>query len=217
MCPVYFPGQAGYVHRRGCCPPQDSGPGCRTRRGGRRAVSAAGVPESHINLQIVQKMEQLFTFVGESYYPHAHRSGQPSIPAMPKALREKKISDLNNRVEMINQTPRGFLISIHQNSLPGTKARGAQVFYNAVAPAKDAAVSVQQALNSGINGNNRKNAKQIDESIFLMNNIQRPGILVECGISVPRRRSGDSPDGQSPASSVYAIVSGYLQSRTENE
>ena len=175
------------------------------------AVSAAGVPESHINLQIVQKMEQLFTFVGESPGPDAIYSGDA------KTLREKKISDLNNRVEMINQTPRGFLISIHQNSLPGTKARGAQVFYNAVAPAKDAAVSVQQALNSGINGTNRKNAKQIDESIFLMNNIQRPGILVECGFLSHAEEAEILQTDSHQLRLSAAIVSGYLQSRTENE
>ena len=106
------------------------------------AVSAAGVPESHINLQIVQKMEQLFTFVGES--AALTRTGPDAIySGDAKTLREKKISDLHNRVEMINQTPRGFLISIHQNSLPGTKARGAQVFYNAVAPAKDAVMAIR--------------------------------------------------------------------------
>lgn len=180
------------------------------------AVSAAGVPESHINLQIVQKMEQLFTFVGES--TTLTRTGPDAIySGDAKTLREKKISDLNNRVEMINQTPRGFLISIHQNSLPGTKARGAQVFYNAVAPAKDAAVSVQQALNSGINGNNRKNAKQIDESIFLMNNIQRPGILVECGFLSHAEEAEILQTDSHQLRLSTAIVSGYLQSRTENE
>lgn len=180
------------------------------------AVSAAGVPESHINLQIVQKMEQLFTFVGES--TTLTRTGPDAIySGDAKTLREKKISDLNNRVEMINQTPRGFLISIHQNSLPGTKARGAQVFYNAVAPAKDAAVSVQQALNSGINGTNRKNAKQIDESIFLMNNIQRPGILVECGFLSHAEEAEILQTDSHQLRLSTAIVSGYLQSRTESE
>ena len=180
------------------------------------AVSAAGVPESHINLQIVQKMEQLFTFVGES--TTLTRTGPDAIySGDAKTLREKKISDLNNRVEMINQIPRGFLISIHQNSLPGTKARGAQVFYNAVAPAKDAAVSVQQALNSGINGTNRKNAKQIDESIFLMNNIQRPGILVECGFLSHAEEAEILQTDSHQLRLSTAIVSGYLQSRTENE
>mgnify|MGYP000375857261 CR=1 FL=1 len=90
------------------------------------AVSAAGVPESHINLQIVQKMEQLFTFVGES--TTLTRTGPDAIySGDAKTLREKKISDLNHRVEMINQTPRGFRISLHHNSLPVTKARRSQV------------------------------------------------------------------------------------------
>ena len=40
---------------------------------------------------------------------------------------------------------------------------------------------MQQSLNSAINPNNEKTQKRIDGSIYLMKNIQRPGILVECG------------------------------------
>ena len=46
--------------------------------------------------------------------------------------------------------------------------RGAQVFYNAVEPAQQMAVSVQQALNSAVNHGSEKNAKQMDDSIYLM-------------------------------------------------
>lgn len=68
-----------------------------------------------------------------------------------QTLREKKVSDLSNRVKLVNETAGSILLSIHQNSLPGSKVRGAQVFYNAVEPAQQMAVSVQQALNSAVN------------------------------------------------------------------
>lgn len=179
------------------------------------AVSAAGAPESSINLHIVQKLDLLFAFVGEG--TTLTRTGEDAIySGDAQTLREKKVSDLNNRVDLVNDTPNGFLISIHQNSLPGTRARSAQVFYNAVEPAQATAVSVQQALNSGVNTSG-KNAKQIDESIFLMNKIQRPGILVECGfLSHAGEAALLQTDGHQLRLSA-AIVSGYLQCRLEKK
>ena len=102
----------------------------------------------------------------------------------------EKVSDLSSRVKLVNETAGSILLSIHQNSLPGSKVRGAQVFYNAVEPAQQMAVSVQQALNSAVNHGSGKNAKQMDDSIYLMKNICSPGILVECGfLSALQKRS----------------------------
>lgn len=174
------------------------------------AVSSAGVPESSINLQIAKKMELLLIFMGENVA--LTREGNEAIYS-PNAetLREKKVSDLNNRVKIVNEIPGSFLISIHQNSLPGSRVRGAQVFYNAVTPAQNVAASVQQALNIAVNPGNEKAAKQIDDTIYLMKNINRPGILAECGfMSNAAEAELLQTDGHQIRLSA-AIVSGYLQ------
>ena len=49
--------------------------------------------------------------------------------ASASTLREKKRSDLENRVGLVNSTQGAILVSIHQNSLPSSKqTHGAQVF-----------------------------------------------------------------------------------------
>ena len=45
-----------------------------------------------------------------------------------KSIRQKKVSDMNNRVSLINSVINGILISIHQNSYPGN-ASGLQIYY----------------------------------------------------------------------------------------
>lgn len=176
------------------------------------AVSAAGVPESDINLQIVQKLELLFAFTGQT--TRLTRSSQDAVYSPDaQTLREKKVSDLKNRVDLVNSVSGSILISIHQNSLPGSRVRGAQVFYNAIEPAQSTAISVQQSLNSAINPNNEKNAKQIDGSIYLMKNIQRPGILVECGFMSNAAEAEQLQTDTHQRRLSAAIVSGYLQSR----
>ena len=158
------------------------------------AVSAAGVPESNINLAISQKTHLLFIFTGQTAI--MTREGEDAIYS-PEAqtLREKKVSDLNNRVKLVNKTQGSFLITIE--------------------PARQTAVSVQQALNSAINHGNTKNAKQIDSSIFLMKNINSPGILVECGFMSNASEAKLLQTDDHQRRLCAAIVSGYLQERME--
>ena len=99
-----------------------------------------------------------------------------------ETLRQKKSSDLKNRVAMANQLKEGVLISIHQNALPQSPAvHGAQVFYNAVSGAEEIAIQIQQQLNEVINLHKAKECKPIPDSIYLMKHTEIPAVLVECG------------------------------------
>ena len=121
------------------------------------AVSPDGVPESGINLQIVRKAEGLLVFLGRSV--RLTRTGEEAIYSPDcVTLREKKVSDLKNRVALINQQSGAVLISIHQNSMPDhPSVHGAQVFYNAVSPGGELGMTVQGALNGAVNAGNEKN------------------------------------------------------------
>ena len=92
------------------------------------AVSVSGKSESQINLAIALELDQLMGFYGVPTV--MTRSTDVSIHD-PEAstLREKKVSDLHNRVALINQVENATLISIHQNSSPSPSHRGIQVFY----------------------------------------------------------------------------------------
>ena len=99
------------------------------------------------------------------------------------------MSDLKNRVALINALPHAVLLSIHQNSMPQHPAvHGAQVFSNPQEPAAGLAQSIQQALNLTVNTGNEKTAKAIGDSVYLMKHIT-------CAASCPtptRRSCSDS-------------------------
>lgn len=79
-------------------------------------------------------------------------------------------------------TPNAVLLSIHQNSLPSSPAtHGAQVFFNGAEGAVPLASGVQEALNQAVNTEKAKSPAAIGSSVYLMQNITAPGILVECG------------------------------------
>ena len=121
------------------------------------AVSRDGVAESSVNLAITRKLRDVFLFLGRDTV--LTREGEEAIYSPDcVTLREKKVSDLKNRVALINQQSGAVLISIHQNSMPDhPSVHGAQVFYNAVSPGGELGMTVQGALNGAVNAGNEKN------------------------------------------------------------
>jgi N-acetylmuramoyl-L-alanine amidase len=145
------------------------------------AVAEDGTVESGVNLSIALKLEELARLTG--YDTTMTRREDVSIhDSDASTLRQKKVSDLHNRVDLCNQVEGGVLVSIHQNSLPSSKkTQGAQVFYNGVDGSEALAQAIQESLNASVNGDHPKTAKRIDSSVYLMENTTCPAVLVECG------------------------------------
>ena len=96
-------------------------------------------------------------------------------------LREKKASDLHNRVAAVEQQENAVLLSIHQNMFTDQKYHGAQVFFAPTAGSQELAVHTQEVLRSAVDPENSRQAKPIPDTVYLMNHISCPAILVECG------------------------------------
>ncbi|MBQ2606989.1 MAG: N-acetylmuramoyl-L-alanine amidase, partial [Oscillospiraceae bacterium] len=76
------------------------------------AVAASGAVESGINLAIAQRLNALLQLLGEETV--MIRTEDVSIYSEDaQTLRQKKASDLKNRVALVNGTPGAVLISIH--------------------------------------------------------------------------------------------------------
>lgn len=176
------------------------------------AVSADGVIESGINLAVAQDLDVLLTLLGENTV--MTRTEDISIYSEgAQTLRQKKRSDLENRVALVNGTPNAILLSIHQNSLPKAKrTHGAQVFFGGVAGSDMLAQSVQTALNSAVN-DAPKEAKRISDDVFLMKNVTVPAVLVECGFLSNREETEklQQPDYQTKLAVV--IAAGFLNTQ----
>ena len=144
------------------------------------AVAVTGVPESRVNLEIVQKLRDTLALYGVD--PVVLREEDVSLHD-PEAstLREKKRSDLKNRVRAVEAVEGGTLLSIHQNSYPGSQYRGAQVFYAPTGGSRELAELLQTALREELQPDNDRQAKPIPESVYLMNHVSCPAVLVECG------------------------------------
>lgn len=142
------------------------------------AVSCTGAKESGINLQIALKLNDLLHLLGRETV--MVRTEDVSVHTGGSSIAARKASDLRQRVRIVNETDNAVLISIHQNFYTEGKYSGAQMFYNDADGAKELAQQLQNAFVSTVNiGSNRK-SKPVD-GIYLLENIDAPGVLVECG------------------------------------
>ncbi len=143
------------------------------------ASTADGVRESQINLEISLKVDALLVFCG--FQTKLIRDSDISIhESDAQTISAQKISDLKQRVQMVNDTNKGVLLSIHQNTFPETKYHGAQVFFSQTDTSQNWAEITQNALTTLVDSANTRQAKASTQ-VYLMDNIQCPGILVECG------------------------------------
>ena len=151
------------------------------------ATSCVGILESTYNLQIALRLNDLFHLLG--YDTKMIRTTDVSVYTKGETIAQKKVSDLKERVRIVNETPNGLLVSIHQNNFSDSRYSGAQVFYSPGEESQALAKQMQADFVSYLNpGSNRQCKKS--EGIYLMEHIERPGILIECGfLSNPEEES----------------------------
>ncbi|MCI8572934.1 MAG: N-acetylmuramoyl-L-alanine amidase [Oscillibacter sp.] len=179
------------------------------------AVSAEGVKESQLNLEISLRLNDLLRFAGQRTVMTRMEDVSTCDEGL-NTIRQRKVSDLKNRVALVNEQTPAVLLSIHQNSLPSSPAtHGAQAFYNRQEGAEALAESIQSALNAAANTENGKRAGKIPDSIYLMKNITAPGILVECGFLSNSAETGQLQDPAYQLRLASAIAAGYLRGAYE--
>ena len=144
------------------------------------AVSAAGDKESDVNLAIVLRLEQLMGLYGVPVV--LTRSDDRSIhDQSADTLREKKVSDLKNRLALVEGLENAALLSVHQNSYPDPRYSGAQAFYASTAESQQWAEQTQELLCQGLDPANDRVARSVPDTVYLMDHVTCPAILVECG------------------------------------
>ncbi len=140
-----------------------------------------GTLEKEINLQIALKLDEALKAMGVETV--MIRTEDISIHnSAAKTIREKKISDIKNRLEIINKTENSIFVSIHQNHFSVSKYNGTQVFYSKNHPLSHTlANSIRQPIISYLQPENSREIKESDSGIYLLYHTQRPAVMVECG------------------------------------
>ena len=144
------------------------------------AQSSNGTTEAETNLKIALKLQNLLEQSGSSVV--LTRSDENAIYDIDtKTLRQKKISDIKNRVKIGNESQADIFVSIHLNKIPQSQYDGWQTFYKEGSEeAKKLAESIQTNLNEAIQRENNRVAKTID-NVYIIKHVEIPTTIVECG------------------------------------
>ena len=142
------------------------------------AVSCTGAYESNINLEIALELNDLMHLLGIRTV--MIRETDRSVYTNGETIAAKKVSDIKERVRIVNTTPNAILLSIHQNNFRDSRYSGTQVFYNAHPDSADLAEKLQSSFRDNLNPTNKRPIKR-SSGVYLMEHTNCPGVLVECG------------------------------------
>lgn len=145
------------------------------------AVGLFGTTEQAINLSISLKLQKLIEQCGAKVIlTRSDENGIYSIDS--KSIREKKVSDIKNRVDLGNNSNADIFISIHLNKYPPSEIyRGWQTFYqNKNNESENLATLIQNNINKNIDYENNRTPMKITD-VYIMKNVTIPTVIVECG------------------------------------
>ena len=144
------------------------------------AVSANGISEAEINLKIALKLQNLLEQSGATVI--LTRSDENGIYDTNKTnIKDKKISDIKNRVKIGNSSSSDIFVSIHLNKIPQNQYSGWQTFFKkGCDQGEKLATSIQENLNKTIEKENNRVPMKFD-NVYIVKNIEIPLTIVECG------------------------------------
>lgn len=139
-----------------------------------------GTTEAESNLKIALKVQNLLEQSGATVI--LTRSDENAIYDIDsKTLRQKKISDIHNRVKIGNESSADIFVSIHLNKIPQQQYWGWQTFYKPESTeGQKLASSIQNSLNASIQKENTRVPMKID-NVYIIKHVEIPTTIVECG------------------------------------
>lgn len=128
----------------------------------------------------------------------------------------KKAQDMAQRLKISEEYENAIFISIHMNSFPQEKYKGLQVYYSTNSQnSYILAQKIQTLVVTNLQPDNKRNIKASESGIFLLEHIDHPAVLVECGFL---SNSEDCSNLNSPAYRstlcfiMFTAICDYFQS-----
>ena len=129
----------------------------------------------------------------------------------PKTGANRKVRDMQKRVQRINEEQPALVVSIHQNSFTDENVSGAQTFYYKESKeGRVAAEILQKQLISTLQPKKERVAKS-DTSYYLLKNTDYPMVIVECGFLSNPTEAELLCEEAYQQSTAWAIHLGVLQ------
>ncbi len=140
-------------------------------------IGINGALEKELNLQVARKLK-LFL---ENSDVRVVMTREADGGLYDENASNKKVQDMKQRIQLIEEAQPQLVVSIHQNSYGEEYVHGAQVFYyEQSVQGKALAELIQNRLVQHLDPENHRTAKGND-SYYLLKKTGKPIVIVECG------------------------------------
>lgn len=145
------------------------------------AIGTDGTLEKDVNLAVSRTLADLFRAAGVKVI-ETRTDDRLLCPEGGAAPGRRKIADLAERLRIGSRADCGLFLSIHQNSFPEEKYSGLQVWYSPnAAESAGIAEAIREGVRSALQPENGRETKPAGREIFLLDRLECPAVLVECG------------------------------------
>lgn len=138
-------------------------------------------------------------------------------PEGTRGYSRRKVEDLKQRLDMINNSGAEFFVSIHLNSIPSPRWSGAQTFYSTREDGNGrSAKFIQDELRRNLENTTRR-AKELN-NVYILKHAKIPGSLVEIGfLSNPAEKANLKKEEyqNKVAASIYTGILRYFSDEKE--
>lgn len=182
------------------------------------AVGKSGVLEKDVNLSIVKSLREMLELSG--FEVVLTRDEDISIyDAGVEGIRNQKLSDMDNRLEIIQSYPDSIFLCIHQNNYTDPKYFGGQMFYNNNNPDNRTLAQIMQNRFANLQEGNDREIKLSGDELYLLKSNKNPSLMIECGfLSNPEEEQKLSTweYQQQVAFTIYSGVLEFIDATTED-
>ena len=143
------------------------------------ALASDGTKEKDLNLSVALSLSEMLKSGG--YEVILTRDSDVMLYS-DEGLGSKKMQDLKKRLDIATSLDNVVFVSIHMNKFSQEKYRGTQVFYSKNdETSKQLADMIQSNIKEFLQKDNDRQTKSVGTNIYLLNKLDCPAVLVECG------------------------------------
>jgi N-acetylmuramoyl-L-alanine amidase len=169
-------------------------------------VSADGILEKDVNLQIAEKLQAALEAKGCRVV--LTRTEDTALGSSDGE--SSKTADMRERIAIMDQVAPDYMISIHQNSYSDPDVRGAQVFYYSTSSVSQSlAETIQSHLIQEVDSENRRQPKPGND-YYILKNSSCPAVIVECGFLSCPEEAAKLTDGSYQEKLAAAICNAVV-------
>lgn len=170
-------------------------------------VGIGGLEEKGINLSVSMKLKE--SLEDQGFTVVMTRTEDQGL--YQEGARNKKVQDMQNRIEIMEKAKPLLAVSVHQNSYTEESVKGPQVFYyESSAEGQKLAVSIQNALNTELSVERPRKEKG-NTSYFLLKKSPCVLNIVECGFLTNEKEAELLQTEEYQQKIVEAVTKGIVQ------